>query len=326
MFFGDMTRWKEFANTLKLRIMVRGNGKVSFSNNSFDPAGFLTEDALINPGYVRDNGRQNPKWESWGFGYTGSDANKAWIPNQFVFSFYDGTKLVDSGRAVALYYEYPATGTNRLGIESNSLVSSPSGSFWLPSDERTGILAGNTTGVLKGPEAGFPVITAAESDFIQAEAIVRGILTTGDAETLFNDGIVASYRYLYELPDGSLAGDPDADAAIYMSDNAGSYLVNYALAATDDQKLEAILTQKYIALNFVNSDQSWNDYRRTHYPTINSAPGATGVQTFASSVSESTRPDHLPTRVLYPASEGAYNSTNVPKDISPYTSLIFWAL
>ncbi|MES1216898.1 MAG: SusD/RagB family nutrient-binding outer membrane lipoprotein [Bacteroidota bacterium] len=325
MFGGDMTLWKEFANTLKLRILLRGNGKVTFSNTTFDPAGFLTEDALINPGYVRDNGRQNPKWESWGFGYTGSDANKAWIPNMFVFSFYNGGKLTDPGRATAIYYQYPTTGINRLGVESNSLVSSPSGSFWLPSDERSGTLAGNATGVLKGPEAGFPVITAAESYFMQAEAAVRGI-TTGDAAALFNSGIVASFHYLYELPDGTISGDPDADAATYMTDNATSYLVNYTLAATPDQQLEAILTQKYIALNFVNSDQSWNDYRRTHYPVIVSDPGATGVQTFASSVSESTRPDHLPTRILYPASEGAYNSANVPKDISPYTSLIFWAL
>jgi hypothetical protein len=91
------------------------------------------------------------------------------------------------------------------------------------------------------------------------------------------------------------------------------------------QKVEAILTQKWVALNFVNSDQSWNDYRRTGYPKVISTAGATGAQTFASKYSESTRPDKLPTRILYPPSEGSYNSTNVPKGISPFTSLIFWA-
>jgi len=325
MFGGDMTLWKQFANTLKLRILVRGNGQVSFSNANFDAAGFLTQDALINPGYLRDNGRQNPKWENWGFGYTGSDANKAWIPNMFVFSFYNGPKLTDPARGAAMYYQYPTTGINRLGVENNGLTPSPSGSFWYPSDERDGILAGNTTGALKGPEAGMPVITAAESYFIQAEAAVRGIITD-DAATLFNSGIAASFNYLYQLPDGSVSGDPVTDAATYMTDNAGNYLVDFALAASADQQIEAIITQKYIALNYVNSDQSWNDYRRTHYPAIVNAPGATGVETFASSVSESTRPDHLPTRILYPTSEGAYNSANVPKNISPYSSLIFWAL
>ena len=103
-------------------------------------------------------------------------------------------------------------------------------------------------------------------------------------------------------------------------------LVNFSLAASMEQKIEAIITQKYIALNMVNSDEAWNEYRRTHYPTISNAAGATGTQTFASSVSESTRPDRLPTRILYPTSEGSYNSTNVPKGITPFTSTIFWAL
>lgn len=327
MFKGNMTKWIQFANTLKLRLILHANGKVTFSNTNFDAAGFLTTDAMINPGYTRDNGKQNPKWNTWAFGYTGSDANKAWMPNTFVFSFYNGVKLSDPGRGKAIYYKFPSTGTNRLGVESSSLQSSPSGSFWYPSTNRDGKSAGNTTGVLKGPEASMPVLTAAESYFLQAEAVVRGIITGGsDAQTLFDQGIVASFRYLYMLPDGTTAGNPDADAATYMNDNSSSYLVNFSLAATLDQKIEAIITQKYIALNMVNSDEAWNEYRRTHYPAIISTPGATGTQTFASSVSESTAPDKLPTRILYPSSEGTLNTANVPKGISPYTSKIFWAL
>ena len=49
------------------------------------------------------------------------------------------------------------------------------------------------------------------------------------------------------------------------------------------------------------------------------------TQSFASLLSQSTRPDQLPTRILYPASEYSYNAANVPTGISPYTSLIFWA-
>jgi hypothetical protein len=325
MFKADMNKWKQFANTLKLRLMVHANGKVTFTNTSFDPAGFLTTDALINPGFTRDNGRQNPKWNTWAFSSTGTDGNKAWMPNQFVFSFYNGTKLTDPKRGAAIYYQYPTTGTNRLGVEGNNIPSSPSGSFWYPSTSRTGTSAGNATGVLKGPEAGMPVLTAAESYFLQAEAVVRGIIT-GNAKSLFESGIAASFNYLYMKPDGSISGTPAADAAAYIAANSTSYLVNFDLATTLAQKIEAIITQKYIALNMVNSEEAWNEYRRTHYPAIISTAGATGIQTFASSVSESTRPDKLPTRILYPTSEGSYNSTNVPKGVSPYSSTIFWAL
>lgn len=325
MFQGDMEKWLQFANTLKLRIINRANGKVSFTNTNFDPAGFLTEDAMIDPGYTRDNNRQNPKWNTWGFSYTGSDGNKAWMPSTFVVGFYNGQKLTDEGRGTALYLNFPTTPTNRLGVESNNVQPSPSGSFWYPGSNRNGATAGNASGALKGPSASMPVLTAAESYFLQAEAVVTGLLATGDAKQLFEQGIYESYRYLYLKEDGTSIGDPSEGVEEYLAANPTSPLVNFDLATTTEQKIEAIITQKYIALNFVNSEEAWNEYRRTGYPKINSAPGATGLQTFASSVSESTRPDRLPGRILYPSTEGSYNSANVPRNISVFNNTIFWA-
>jgi hypothetical protein len=168
-----------------------------------------------------------------------------------------------------------------------------------------------------------PVITAAESYFLQAEAAVNGLIS-GDAATLFKSGITASFKFLYTLPDGTVSGNPVTDADAYIADN-GNYLVDLSLANTVGEKIEAIITQKYIALNMVNSEQAWNDYCRTHYPKLLNTASATATQTFASKVSESSRVDRLPARIMYPSSEGSYNSTNVPKNISPFTSTIFWA-
>jgi len=158
---------------------------------------------------------------------------------------------------------------------------------------------------------------------MQAEAVVRGILPSGDAAALFNNGISASFNYMYSKPDGKIVGSPAKDADTYITTNASFLTTN---ASDDKHKIEAIITQKYIALNMVNSDEAWNEYRRTHYPALINTAGATGEETFASTVSESTRPDHLPTRILYPSTEGAYNSSNVPKNVGVFTSLIFWAL
>jgi hypothetical protein len=325
LFKGDVSLWKKFANTLKLRLIIHSSGKVTFANTTFTSDGFLTSDALINPGFVRDNGRQNPEWSTWAFSNTGAASNKAWMPTTFIMAFYDGTKLLDTFRGKATYYQFPKTPTNRLGYENNSVASCPDGTFWYAATVRDGTTGNDTTGTLKGPDAGMPVITAAESYFMQAEAVIRGILPAGDASLLFKNGITASFRYIYSKPDGTIVGSPAGDAATYIKTD-GSYLTDLSLAANTAQKIEAIITQKYIALNMVNSDEAWNEYRRTHYPTLVNAPGATGAQTFASTVSESTRPDRLPTRILYPSSEGAYNSSNVPKGIGVFTSLIFWAL
>lgn len=323
MFKGSVANWKKFINTLKLRIILRGRGKVTFANTTFTADGFLTSDALINPGYTRDNGRQNPKWNQWGFGYTGSDATKSWMPNKYVMAFYDGTKLTDPGRGAAIYYKFPATGTNQLGVEGTQVQASPAGSFWYSNPTRTGSTSGAWSGPLKGPSAGYPVITAAESYFLQAEGGLTGV-TTSNPQTSFDAGVAAAFKYTYTLENGTAtSADPVAAVTKYQADNSTSYLVNFGLATTTAQKLEAIITQKYIAANFVNSEEGWNEYRRTGYPLV--VPGGPAYATFASTVSESTRPDKLPARVLYPSQEGSYNSANVPKGITPFTSTIFWA-
>jgi hypothetical protein len=325
VFAGDVEKWLQLANTVKLRLMIRANGKTTFNDTSFDPAGFLAEDALINPGFTRDNNRQNPAWNTWAYLYTGSAGLKSWIPTTFILTFYNGYNISDPGRGSAIYYQYPSTGSNQLGNESTGIPKSPDGSFWYPSSNRTGTSAGDATGVLKGPDAGYPLFTAAESYFLQAEAVVVGLAgVTGDAKDLFESGIAASFDYLYTLPDGTQEADPEADFADYLAANSGNRLVNFDLAGTQSQQIEAIITQKYIALNMLNSSEGWNEYRRTGFPKVS---GTSASTTFASYASQATaRPDKLPTRILYPVSEIQYNSENVPAgSTNAFTSLIFWA-
>jgi hypothetical protein len=111
------------------------------------------------------------------------------------------------------------------------------------------------------------------------------------------------------------------DVATYKTDNAGSYLVNINLATTTAQRLEAIITQKYIALNMINSDEGWNEFRRTGYPVTN--PTGNGYTNIASNKSNSTRADKLITRVLYPSSEQSYNAANY-RTVNQFADLIFW--
>jgi len=329
VFNGDVESWIKLANSIKLRIMIRGKGKVTFTNTSFDPLGFLDQDALVNPKFLRDNNRQNPEWNQWTWNYAGTAAPKAWIPSTFIATFYNNIKISDPGRAKKMYYSWPATGTNQLGFESTGIPKSPDGSFWYPGSDRGGTTAGNATGAIKGPDAGVPLMIRAESDFLLAEAALEGVATGagGDAQSWFEQGITDAFIYTYSLPGGGLygeadvVGDPEGDAAAYIAANADNPLVDFTSAGTDAQKLEAIITQKYIAMNMVNSQEGYNEYRRTGYPTVT---GTAPTDTFASIASQSTRPDRLP-RILYPTSEIQYNPVNVPQGVSSTNTTIFWA-
>ncbi|UAY57179.1 SusD/RagB family nutrient-binding outer membrane lipoprotein [Arachidicoccus terrestris] len=323
LFGGDMDDWKKLANTLKLRIALRSKGTLTFNNN-YDAVGFLDKDAMVNPGYQQADGKQNPLYNSWGYTYTGSTANRAWMTCTFVSAFYDGNKL-DDYRGYAIFNNFGGSsyGINQLGYESNSVPSAPSAGSWItPYQDKN-----NNIGVLKGPGASMPILTLAEADFMQAEAaLVGGLGVSGDVKTYFDAGVLDSYKYIYRLSDGNYDltnWNPETDYQAYLDMNPDSYLVHIDLAENNAQKLEAIITQKYIALNMVNSDQSWNDFRRTGYPKIVNG-SSNGVLTFASLQSTSSRTDKLPSRILYPTSELSYNNENVPKDINQFTSRIFW--
>lgn len=354
LFNGEMTSWLQLANTIKLRLMIRTHtnaSSVTYANSNFDPAGFLTADALINPGYARATNQQNPTWNSWVYSPTGTSPNKAWMPTTWIMSFYNGQNLLDTMRGKAAYYnfrrvQFPNTPgkrkvvygdsiSNQLGYQGNDIPACPSGTFWYSGTDRGGTTAGDAIGLLKDPSAGLPMFTAAESYFLQAEAIVVGLTVNGAslpaASESYKNGVTASFNYLYSDKTGKPTADTTAISTMvtnYFNANSADYRANFSAANGSDQQIEAIITQKYIALNFVNSHEGWNEFRRTGYPKVSTTGSTNPTLTFASFASAiNNRPDRLPTRIPYPVTEGAYNSANVPQLPAPvYSSnLIFWA-
>ncbi|MFV0605211.1 MAG: SusD/RagB family nutrient-binding outer membrane lipoprotein, partial [Niabella sp.] len=362
LFGGNMTKWKQLANTVKLRLILRGGNKVSFTNQTFSSDGFLTEDALVQPGYANVDGKLNPKW---GRTYTVAGAQVAglWqqrVPSFFTLAFYDGNKISDKYRGNLVYRTYPTPGVNMLGrdpgTETAARVKAPNDWFIsLASTPSATNYAG--IGIIKGPTAAQPIILASESFFLQAEGVIRGVIT-GDAKALFNSGILESFKYLNKNESGATSGlyvnttsgklastsgtgiiaiNPQTEFNSYVaeSQNATSYLVNFDLATTFEQKLEAIITQKYIALNGLFGHEAWNEYRRTHYPVSVSPPAYPGTRytSLVSLQSQSTAADRLPTRIQYPQNEFTYNGDNVRAQtgsgdgglISVFLDKIFWA-
>jgi hypothetical protein len=316
LFKGDITKWIQFANNLKLRLLIRAAGSeidgfVQSAFGSFSPEGFLKEDAVINPGYNASS-RQNPFYTSFHSEVTGAISSYArfYLPTTYLFGFYSGRKLTDDRRGALLYRNYPETPHYQLGKQDEGRPNTPQ-YVWLES-------------VLKGRDQGFPAFYAFETYFLLAEAALTGHELDGDWKSNFIQGIVASFRYLESNSAGSLiaGADPEADAEAYLEANAGSYLVNPDLATTRAQQLEAIITQKYLAANPINAHEAWNDFRRTAFPVINNA-GRLAELTFASYLSDSPREDKMPVRHVYPQAEYDLNA-NTPDVGNSFSNPVFW--
>lgn len=329
LFSGDMTLWKQFANTIKLRLIVHASSVMTFTNTSFSSDGFLTTDAIVNPGYAQSSGKVNPAWNDWVVNYAGSAGDRAWVPSNFIYGFYDGTKLTDTWRGALIYHDFPGTPYGQLGITIGT-ASAPGlcGAWYSGLDTSSSTSLGGALGVMKDPSMGMPLMSAAESYFLQAEAYERGILTSGLTDVqAFQAGLLASFTYLEEDASLTVASGytPVNDVASYQAANPSSYLVNYNLATTSAQKIEAIITQKYLAMNMITTSEGWNEFRRTGYPVCASTPLGNPYGSFASTQSQATTPNKLPTRILYPNTEFEYNDANVPQNVSAWGSKIFYA-
>lgn len=125
------------------------------------------------------------------------------------------------------------------------------------------------------------LMVAAESWFLKAEAALRGWNYAGDARSNYEAGIDHSFE-MYGLDGSSYKNDDSSLPAEYLDPhavtagqndivNGSPYLSTITIkwddAATNDQKLERIITQKWIAL-FPDGEEAWTEYRRTGYPVL----------------------------------------------------------
>lgn len=286
MLHGNMAMWAKFANSLKLRILLRQSevGVTDYSsvNNGI---GFLGtgETVYCNPGYTNDTNKQNPLYFAFGKTVAGDPAANFGATRA---TDYVAAKLntPDEGRKLRIFAPV-GTGTSVVGIAQNDQF----GPF-------SNTLSAVGPGIIKSSSQSGIIMQAAESLLLQAEAVARGFIP-GDAEALYNAAVQASFD---ELGAGS--------AAAYLANEKA-----YPAAGTLDQKIEAIIYQKWVALMGTNGIENWIEYRRTGFPSdLPVAPNASSTV--------------LPVRLLYPSSEYATNPDNVPAQTSgdAFTSLVFW--
>ena len=295
VYAGNMTEWKKFANTVKLRILVRQSDMASratyisteFAKIASEGSGYITTDAGSNIGYTTATNQQSTFYGTYKANVEGTLLNnfKATCATPFVLN-----TLTDLNDArIDFIYEIPLSGTH-LGVEQGlSPYPSPVGTLGEDNVSNIG------PGLLVSDEQDVIIFSLAEANFLQAEAAQKTLLNTITAKDAYEQGVKASFSYL-----GAPIGD-------YLTQTTP--LTNWAASPN---KMEAIITQKWLALNGISAAQSWFDYSRTGYPT--------GLP-----VSLQASTSDRPVRLAYPNSEITGNTANVPTQPNVFTTKIFWA-
>lgn len=294
MFGGDATKWTQFANTVKLRLLLTqsevnaGDAKTQAGALS---GGFLTVNATVNPGYINSSGKMNPFWGS-NVNTAGTYQQTLYRAGQFAIDFMKASK--DTFRLRRFY--------TPIGGISDTSLSKYSGSYFGDQGVPNSGTSQIGSGVLKNYNQSAIIMLAAESYFLQAEAAARGWIT-GDAQTLYESGVKASFAYL---------GLPAARAQEYYS-QAGNNQTTWAATTNFQEQLALIIRQKWIAETWINEFEPYVDYRRLHLPAdipLSTSVYSTGI---------------FPARLLYPQREINVNGENVAAQgtITPGTK-VWW--
>lgn len=251
---GDINKWLQFANSLRLRLAIRiskvdparakAEGEKAYSN----AAGVITDntgnflvssaDGSTHPLNVINNSwndiRMGAPMESILSGYNDPRIAKYFEPSVIVPGSYKGIRL---GIAIASKDDYvgfsPLTNFDKIQL-----------------------------------------MTAAEVFFLRSEGALRGWNMGGSAKSLYEQGVQTSFSQ-YNLGDATAYLGSETPAAPYIDPvaagnngpAASNVVVKFDDAASTDTKLEQIITQKWIAM-YPDGQEAWSEYRRTGFPRL----------------------------------------------------------
>ena len=293
---GDLTKWKLFANSLRLRIANQIKGVDAINANMH------INEAIANGVFTSNADNATFTYES--SGANAAPMYRAWhVDNRSDFAvshsfitLLNGDNLVDHSHTDVItgVNSNPFSGIVDPRIHKYAQMNSDGNYVGMFISESSGEAATFTieslpgTAIIDTPDFTETLIEFAEVSFIQSE------INDWD-QTFYETGIEASMNKW---------SVPSADISSY-------------LAAVPAASEENVLTQKYIAL-YMQGATSWTEYRRTGYPktlipphedySIYDPASDTWLdKTFVPLVPEVT---DLPYRMRYPAQEQTLNGAN----------------
>lgn len=333
---GDLEQWKRYIYTIKLGLLMRISNVQDVAKQVDaikDKCLNIDENIKANPGYYKETYKMNPIYELWGYSSLDNEkaSHKEFRPTTAVVDFLRDNNdprlrvyiqprknLGNSADGFADYIKHGLGDEYYIGVPFGQMSPPP---HTYESGIGMGLLAGSSS-FITGPTQPSTIKTGAEVGFFLAEAALRGMIAGGDAvaRKYYEDAVTSAisrhetamqddgYTEKGTLPAITISGEEAAKE--YLAQNSDK--VNWELMKTNDQKLEAICTQKWITLFCVNPLEAWSEQRRTDMPKLKRSVSANGTK--------------LICRLPYPQGERTLNPELVAAegDVNVYETRVFW--
>jgi len=295
---GDATKWRKLINMLRLRILInctmQGSVKGEKVSDMFaeivnDPSDNPLMEKLDDSPIRREDGNPNNYYTYGDNNFVSGYRVTQWLVKEMqgrhdyrLTVFAQPTIFAQANSLDPMDLDNYA-GTNPFpNVNSNS-------NYPLEDSKKVSRINGRYYQNTMGPPTmimGYP-----EQEFILAEAALRGWIN-GDAETYFENGIKASFDYFG------------------VADKVQTYLAadGVKLSGTNTEKLERIITEKYLNFYLQGGYEGYLELRRTGYPDF--------TKYVTPDISTLYNNGRLPLRYMYPLGEITDNKQNVLAAIS----------
>lgn len=273
---GNIDSWMKFANTLKLKIYLRmaytSQANPAAVNALIAEDNFITADAAFG-NFSNTLNKTNPFYgiqlSSLGSGFNGVNN----IASDTFLSFLED----NADERKELIYRPKQTSEASPAITYVSIVQGSGNDF---NDTAVSYSKPNLN-----PLSPVFFITVAESNFLQAEALIRYAGGAG-AKERYDAGVIASFRAnalnfpsddnldgIYQQTDNDLKWEhfeytPAEAEALAVAHIAPGGNYEYVDAGSVEGNVRQVIIQKWAALAFVNNVEAYIESTRTKYPEV----------------------------------------------------------
>lgn len=300
LFGGNITRWKRFANSLRLRLLMRMSHRPEYLDLIRDEIDSIVSNPATYP--IINSNTENAALIYLGSYPNNHPLNETYktrddhrVSKTLVDAMYNPNKHDHPDWRIVVYAETPQAGGYWIGLP-NGMTSARAAAYLGNGIKRTSMLGE----YFRSATAPGMFMSRAEVCFLLAEAKFRGLLTFGPetAQYYYEMGVQESYRqYATEIIEKVPIYYDDYVGVSLSIDNFSTDYLSRDGSWETGKELEKIYTQKWIAM-FDQGLQAWFEWRRTGYPQL--TPAIDGLND-----------GKIPQRLRYPSDEYSRNRNNL---------------